>query len=380
MRQSTQNDRYSYSRTPAGILRATFPWIRQVLIRAPWLPLLLLAAAFYIYRASYLPWFWLLPLTGVVIAINALLLWLGTRIVRRRLARPALQLRAELAVATGIAPFFFVFDFAQLAWPMSMLPLLVLAWLLLEALVLRRPGVFYAGFVGLVLFFLAVSSYRTIRGGSYLIGLALQYQARREAREQLPENAWETRVIHGEPYRVLRRGNEDLIRLPLPTDMHFFDARVVSMSADLIPPGFPICYVSSSPTDPFASPAFFLFRIPGRIAAAEVGRKSVEQSLRQRMDAGELTSLAPEGAIQLESPPAAVPLSGFGWRFRDLVFEEDARMRLLLTQQISGGTFAIVLYEPEVSGFRMHPRLARILAGLEFPTADQTNRRTEPNR
>ena len=55
-------------------------------------------------------------------------------------------------------------------------------------------------------------------------------------------------------------------------------------------------------------------------------------------------------------------------------------MRLLLTQQISGGTFAIVLYEPEVSGFRMHPRLARILAGLEFPTADQTNRRTEPNR
>ena len=377
MRQSTQSDRYSYSRTPLGFLRATFLWVRQLLARAPWLPLLLLAATFYVYRASYLPWFWLLPLAGIVIGLNALLLWQGTRILRRRLSKPRLKPTAELALAGLIVLVFFVWDFAQLAWPMAILPLLVLIWLLLEALVFRRPGVFYAGFVGLLLFFLAVNSYRMIRVGSYLIGLGLQYQARSEAREQLPENAWETRVIHGEPYRVLRQGTEDLIRLPLPTDMYFFDARVVSLSADLIPPGFPICYVSSSPTDPFASPAFFLFRIPGRIAGAEVGRKSVEQSLRQRMDAGELTSLAPEGAIQLESPPAAVPLSGFGWRFRDLVFEEDARMRFLLTPEVSGGSFAIVLYEPEVAGFRMHPRLARILAGLEFP-ADRTHATDPP--
>ncbi len=367
--------------------------------RRPEYPLSLCAAGFYLYQLAHLPLLWrlLFVLIGVLVTwalIFAARIWLG-----RRLSRPGLRLGPELLIAGILVLALYWTDFVLDSWFVAILPGAFWLWLLWLSWS-RQPGPFYTGFVGLLLFVLAVFVYRLLFVQEWLYGYAAYYAQRQAAVAELERRyRWEEQ----EDSRTLYRADRPALTVPQLPGVWFHDSRLISFVYGVPEPGIGICYLSASEQDPFAVPAVAIFRAdrlraaagdglfvpvqneagdadaladlrpgaPGSEPLFELGpeaeaflRESVERAFLFRRRNGEIENLTYRGKTRM---PAFLRMRGMHqapglyYSYRDRVLEEEARLTLYVTPNRE---FVVVVNDAPDPGLLFEPATLATLRGI----------------
>lgn len=358
-------------------------------MRYPEYPLSACAGGFYLYQLEHLPWpFWLL-FSWVGIGFTWVMVFAARRWLTRRLAQPAVRLGPELLISGALIIAISGTDFFQESWFVIILPGAFWLWLVWVSWS-RQVGVFYTGFIGLLLFVLAVSAYRVLFVQEWLYGYGSYYLQRQAAVAELERRyRWEA----GEERRILYRSNEAVLSVPILPGVWFHDSRLISFIYGVPEPGIGICYLSASEQDPFAVPAVAIFQteqlkqavgsdlfetVSGSTGPAlELSpqaesylRESVERAVILRRKNGEIESFEYRGKTRL---PPYLQLEELGdapgiyYTYRDRLLEEEARLILYITPD---ARFIIVVNDAPDSQMLFEPATLAILRGIRIPESN----------
>ncbi|MCR9141582.1 MAG: hypothetical protein NXI24_04960 [bacterium] len=349
--------------------------------RYPEWPLSAAAGAFYLHQLEHLPLLWRLLFAAVGVAFTWGLIYAGRIWLRQRLAQSELRLGPELVVAGILVAGVYWTDFVRESWQVVILPIAFWLWLLWLSW-RGRVGAFYAGFVGLLLFVLAVSAYRVLFVQEWLYGYAAYYSQRQAAVAELEQrHRWE----QSDGGRTLYRSDNAVLRVPELPGVWFHDSRLISFIYGVPEPGVGICYLSASEQDPFAVPAVAVFQanrllnatgreVFSKSAAPELSesaieflRDTVERAMLLRRRNGEIESLEYRGPTRL---PAFLKLKdlnespGILYTYRDRLLDEDARLIMYLTPD---RRYIVVVNDAPDPGLLFEPTSLAILRGIRLP-------------
>ncbi len=350
--------------------------------RRPEIPLTIVAGVFYAVSLRHLPSFWIVLLTLPVMILNYLLLYLGRRFLRARLARGELRMGLELLLAAvallGLHLTDFVKDDLLAAW----LSAAALLWLLALAR-FGRPGPFYTVFIGIMLFTLGVFSQRFVFLEERLAAVAARYVAEYQARAER-ENAYRWEEGNDGLRELYVRGRR-VIRIVVPENLHFHDGRTSADPYDVPRPGLPVFYLSGSPTDPFAAPAVGVYFLdaehpPGMLTRPlESGgdlhpaqfTPLFREAFGRRRNSGEVDEIPEPERLKLPADlltGSFVPDYGVAYRYYDRIYEQDFRLSLFLSAPLppDGLRFAVILEEQQPQGLPFTWPIAAALRSLRF--------------
>ncbi|MEQ9366242.1 MAG: hypothetical protein RIF32_18530 [Leptospirales bacterium] len=366
--------------------------VLRLAARSPEYVLSVAAFGFYLYQLAHLPLFWRILFAGVGVLFTWGLIYTARVWLRRRLGQANLRLGPELAVAGLLVCGLYWTDFFLESWFVVILPAAFWLWLVWLSW-RRRAGAFYAGFIGLLLFVLAVSAYRLLFVQEWLYGYASYYFQRQAAVAELERRyRWE----RGEDSRTLYREGVAVLTVPELPGVWFHDSRLISFIYGVPEPGVGICYLSASEQDPFAVPAVALFQadrlraavgselfVPAREASGDAAkdegagvgaqvfdlspdaesylRESVERAVLLRRRNGEIESLEYGGRTRL---PAFLQLEdldgapGIQYSYRDRVLGENARIILYVSPD---RRYVLVVNDAPESGLLFEPATLAVL-------------------
>ena len=352
--------------------RSSLSWCRQ----QPEVLFAALASVFYWNHLVHLPPGWRIFFVGYTTIGTWALGRLGMRLLRRRLARADLRLWPELLIAAALCALIYFTDYVREGWLEWFLPLGGWLWLL-WASIQGRTGVFYIGFLTLVVFVFAVFAHRVLFFQAWALNYVSHYlhQARsEESREQGYRWQDEAGPQKNTGIQTLYHNDQRRLSVTLPPQSFFHDGRQTSYLYGVPQPGEALCYISSSEQDPFALPAVGIFRLPGtprsdvalELDASEEAslRDSVEHALVLRQRAGELDNLSYRGQTRLPIYAAHESLAGapgIVYEYHDRVLNESARLTVYLSPQ---RRYAIVVSDAPDEGFDFEAQILAILRGL----------------
>jgi hypothetical protein len=344
----------------------------QGAVRRPELPITLFALLFYIYQLWHLPALWIASLILPALGVTFGLVYGARRLIGRRLASENLRPLPELGLSFALCLAIYLTDFVKENVFALLLPLLFFLWLLWASRT-RRIGVFYTGFIGLLLLALSIFSYRLLYIEERLLEDLTFYLRRRELVATLEHRyQWVAGSSGERATQTLRMADRPVIGLTLAPGMVFHDARLISFIYGVPEPGTALCYLSISQQDPFAVPAVAIFAAPQDVALNDEGartaylREAVERALAHRRRAGEIERLEFRGPLPLPGYlrlPSLGNAAGIQYSYFDRLLEEDVRLALFVAPD---SRFVVVVNDAPTEGLLFEPAVLATLRGIKI--------------
>ncbi len=333
--------------------------------------ILLVLILFYVYSTRDLAWYWSSLLILPLSILNFFLVVYVARAIRVRLTkqgqRPIPELIVLMVILFGMIILFYWQDKMILFWLVTIL----LLWFTVQ-LYAGRSGLFYTGFVGVLLFSLVVFSHGLLYLEKRLLLWGMHYYHHLALVELLKNKRWQLKKsAKNRQYSlddiVAKQGLK--LSLPLPERLWLHDSRLVGFIYGMPEPGLALAYISASQQDPYASPALGLYladqslvpaqknvgnseltEAPNKTLQIEANKKQqvetmliklgvdVAKSLERRKDVGEVANIHYNGLHELEFVDKKQQIRGIGYSYDDLLNQETMHLYLFfapLSPQLS---------------------------------------------